>query len=74
MEAIKQTIDNGTIVFLSMAILGAMGIITVAGLFLFAGKSIITDEPFKVTSDTSSYSCVISEVDADLSLDCLKVK
>jgi hypothetical protein len=39
-----------------------------------AGQRIVTDEAFKVVSDTSNYSCIVSEIDNDLSLDCLKVK
>ncbi len=74
MEAIKQTIDNGSIVILAIIMLGAIGIIVMVGGFLFVGESIVTDEAFQVASDTSKYSCVISEVDKDLSLDCLKVK
>lgn len=42
--------------------------------FSVSDQSIVIDEPFEVTSDTSKYSCVISEVDKDLSLDCLRVK
>lgn len=32
------------------------------------------DEPFKVTSDTSRYTCIISEADNDLSLSCLEMR
>ena len=38
------------------------------------GQGIQPDEPFKVTSDTSNYTCIVSEVDNDLSLNCLKIK
>lgn len=72
MEAVKQTLSDG---IAHMTIIGVIGVtlIIIIGLF-FADKSIATDEAFKVTSDTSKYSCVISEVDKDLSLDCLRVK
>jgi hypothetical protein len=71
MEAIKQSVDSGVIVFLVSSMLG------IALLFLIiavGNKSIATNETFKVRSDTSSYTCVISETDNDLSLNCLKIK
>lgn len=77
MEAIKQAVDNGVIIILALIMLGAIGaigIIVTVEAFLFAGKNVVTDEAFKVTSDTSRYTCIVSEIDNDLSLNCLKIK
>lgn len=49
-------------------------VILIAILGLIADQSIVIDKPFRVTSDTSNYSCVVSEVDENLLLDCLRTK
>jgi hypothetical protein len=55
--------------------LAALLVIALASILLvfLSDQAIVTDKAFAVVSDTSEYSCVISEVDKDLSLDCLKV-
>jgi hypothetical protein len=54
---------------LGIILLGVLGTSAVS-----SDQSIVTDEPFKVTSDTSRYACVISEADNDLLLNCLEMK
>lgn len=56
---------------LAFFVFGLSAIILV---FAYNGPSIQLDEAFKVTSDTSKYSCIVSEIDNDLLLECLKVK
>jgi hypothetical protein len=71
MEAIKQTIDSGVTAFLVFSMVG----IAILFIIIAAGnKSITTNKTYEIRSDTSSYTCVISEIDNDLSLNCLETK
>lgn len=70
MEVIEQYIDNGVI----YVVVFALAIIGIIAIFGMSGPDIAMDEPFKVSSDTSNYSCVVSEVESELLLNCLKVK
>jgi hypothetical protein len=71
MEAIKQSVDSGVIVFLVPSMLGIALLVTIIAIGV---KSITTNEAFKVRSDTSSYTCIASEVDDNLLFNCLKIK
>lgn len=73
MEAIKQALDTGIIVLLALAIMGVM-IFYLLGLAFVGNKHIKVGEVFKVTSDSASYTCFLSESDNELSLSCLKTK
>lgn len=61
---------------LLFGVVACAGLLIVGLVTISAQRAIATDKVFKVTSDTSKYSCVISEVDEDLSLslNCLQVK
>ncbi len=72
MEAVKQSLDSLIITTLLVVAIGVAAVGAIGAFFI--DNSIITDEAFKVTSDTSKYSCIVSEIDNDLSLDCLKIK
>lgn len=65
--------DKTLLLFGAVACTGLLivGLITIS-----AQRAIATDEAFKVTGDAAKYSCVISEVDEDLSLslNCLRIK
>jgi hypothetical protein len=61
-----------SIAILGIATIGLLGIIVIG--LVAIDQSIMTDEVFGVTGDTSEYTCVISEADENLSLNCLKVK
>lgn len=50
-----------------------IGLVSIIMVFT-SDQVIVTDEAFKVASDTSKYSCIVSEVESELSLNCLKVK
>lgn len=72
MEAIKRTLSDG---IAYMEIIGVLGAIIIVILVVFsADKDIVTGEGFKVHSDTSKYSCIVSEIENDLLFNCLKVK
>lgn len=53
----------------------ALLVIALASILLVftSDQKIMIDEAFEVAG-AEKYSCVISEVDADLSLNCLKIK
>jgi hypothetical protein len=55
---------------LSLMLVGLISIL----LIFTTDQAIVTGEAFKVTSDTSKYSCIITEIDNDLSLNCLRLK
>jgi hypothetical protein len=74
MEAIRQTLDDGIVTFMIIVILAMITFAIIGILLASSAKSVVTDEAFKVTSGTSKYSCVISEIDNELSLDCLATK
>ncbi len=56
---------------LALFVLSLSAIIVV---FTFDEPSIQPDEVFKIVTDTSNYSCIVSEVESELSLKCLEVK
>lgn len=56
---------------LAFFVIGLAAIILV---FTFTEPSIQPDEAFKMVTDTSNYSCTVSEVESELLLNCLKVK
>jgi hypothetical protein len=76
MEAIKQTLNDGIFAVSITAV--AVLFLTGATLLLlsFDGKRFVikTEEVFKVVGTSSEYSCVVSEVDSDLLIKCLKIK
>jgi hypothetical protein len=75
MEAIKQSLDQTIVVIFIFAVMGITGLGVIGVLFDNRfDNSIETNEQFKVTSDTSKYTCVISEADNDLQLNCLEMK
>jgi hypothetical protein len=76
MEAIKQAADSAadlalfTIILLGVAILSL-----IIGLLLFPPAKIVTaGEVFEMVGSSSKYSCVISEISNELSLNCLETK
>lgn len=63
--------DNFAIPILALLVI----ILALIHLVFLFDQSIITNEAFKVTtSDTSKYSCIVSEVENELLLNCLKIK
>jgi hypothetical protein len=74
MEAIKQTVDFSAMVLFAIAAASILGLTIIGGVFWSNQKSIIIDEPFKIISDTSNYTCIVSEADNDLTLNCLETK
>jgi len=72
MEAIKQAIDSSVIVFLAVFMLGLVLLLIILAAGFEFSRSITMGETFKVRNDISSYMCIISEVDNELSLNCLE--
>jgi len=59
MEAIRQTASSVVVTYLVILIFGAALFVILLAIILGFNESIVTDEAFKVTSDTSRYSCVV---------------
>lgn len=73
MEAIEQSMGDTFRAFILIILFLFTTIVFVVGGWL-SPNGITTDEAFEVVSDTSKYTCIISEADNDLSLNCLETK
>ena len=70
-----KTDKLGVVIAVCITVIVCLGIIAIALVVTSTPKDIvIIDDLFEITSGTSSYSCIISEIDNDLLLDCLKAK
>jgi hypothetical protein len=71
--------------FKTLLILGVVTILLIGILAIFSpfanephtpmdSKNIMTDKPFEATGNTSKYTCIITEIDNDLVLNCLRAE
>lgn len=73
MEHIKSSFGSAIIVVFALAVIG-LSLISIIGITLIRSISLEPGKSFDVISDTSHYSCIITEIDNDLVLNCLKAR